>query len=129
MKTKFVPLEDVIFIHESIIKEVGGKAGVRDFGLLHSAISRPQASFGGQYLYPTIFDKSAALIHSLLLNHPFTDGNKRTSLATGERFLNINGLSLVATQKEKVSFTLDIESKRLDLEQIANWLRKNSGKI
>ena len=126
MKIKFVPLEDVLLIHETIIEAIGGKEGIRDFTLFHSAISRPQASFAGKDLYLSIFDKAAALAHSLLLNHPFADGNKRTSLATTERFLNINGLEIVATQKEKVKFTLDIESKKLNLTAISKWLKLHS---
>lgn len=128
MKTRFVPLEDVLVIHEMVIEEAGGKQGIRDFLLFHSAIYRPQASFGGQDLYPTLFDKAAALVHSLLLNHPFLDGNKRTALAVCERFLYINGLGVSATQKEKVNFTMDIESKKLDLPKIAAWLKKHSRK-
>lgn len=128
MDVKFIPLEDVIFIHEAIIDRVGGKAGIRDFTLLHSAIFRPQASFGGKDLYPSIFDKAAALIHSLLLNHPFNDGNKRTALASCERFLNINSIEITASQKDKVQFTLDIESKKLNLQDIAKWLKTHSKK-
>ena len=123
MKTKFVPLEDVLIIHEMVIESAGGKQGVRDFLLFHSAIYRPQASFGGQDLYIDLFDKAAALTHSLLLNHPFLDGNKRTALAVCERFLYINGYDVFATQRGKVDFTMDIESKKLDLEHIASWLK------
>ena len=126
MDIKFVPLEDIIFIHEAIIDNVGGKSGIRDFTLLHSAIFRPQASFGGKDLYVTIFDKAASLTHSLLLNHPFNDGNKRTALASCIRFLNMNLLEIDASQKEKVQFTLDIESKKLDLTGIAKWLKSHS---
>ena len=128
MNIKFVPLEDIIFIHEAILDTTGGKEGIRDFTLLHSAIFRPQASFGGKDLYPTIFDKASALIHSLLLNHPFNDGNKRAALASCERFLNINGIAVTASQKEKVQFTLNIESKKLNLEGIAKWLMTHSRK-
>lgn len=128
MKITFVPLEDVLVIHELIIESSKGKAGIRDFSLLHSALFRPQASFGGEDLYPTIFDKASALIHSLLLNHPFNDANKRTALATTERFLNINGLVVDASQREKVKFTLNIESKKLNLERIAKWLKSHSKK-
>lgn len=129
MTTHFVPLEDVLVIHEMIVEETGGKGGVRDFALLHSAISRPQASFGGEDLYKSIFDKAAAFIHSLLLNHPFSDANKRTALASGERFLFINRFSIVATQEQKVYFALDIESKKLDFNGISLWLKKHSSKI
>lgn len=128
MKTKFVLLEDVLVIHELIIEASGGKKDIRDFSLLHSALFRPQASFGGKDLYPTLFNKAAALVHSLLLNHPFNDANKRTALATTERFLNINGLVVGASQKEKVKFTLDIESKKLNFQGIAKWLKSHSKK-
>lgn len=125
MKTKFVPLEDVLAIHEMVIEATGGREGIRDFTLFHSAISRPQISFGGKDLYPNIFDKAAALVHSLILNHPFAEGNKRTALAATERFLNINGFAVIATQRQKVKFTLDIESKKLDLAAIGNWLKSH----
>jgi|SRR3990167_1526059 len=128
MNIKFVPLEDIIFIHEAVIDTIGGKGGIRDFTLLHSAVFRPQASLGGKDLYPSIFDKAASLIHSLLLNHPFNDGNKRTALASCERFLNINGIEIIASQNEKVQFTLDIESKKLKLQDIAKWLKAHSKK-
>lgn len=128
MKTTFVPLEDVLAIHDLIIEAGKGKAGIRDFSLLHSALFRPQASFGGEDLYPTLFTKAAALVHSLLLNHPLNDANKRTALATTERFLNINGLVVDASQKEKVKFTLNIESKKLNFEGIAKWLKSHTKK-
>lgn len=128
MKTTFVPLEDVLVIHELIIEAGKGKAGIRDFSLLYSALFRPQASFGGEDLYPSLFDKASALVHSLLLNHPFNDANKRTALATTERFLNINGFIVTATQKQKVQFTLDIESKKLNLEGISKWLKSHTKK-
>ncbi|OGD86839.1 hypothetical protein A2164_01345 [Candidatus Curtissbacteria bacterium RBG_13_35_7] len=128
MKTKYVSLEDVLFFHEMIIEASGGKAGISDFTLFHSAIARPQASFAGKDLYKAIFEKTAACVHSLLLNHPFNDGNKRTALAVGERFLNINGYEINASQKEKVKFTLDIEAKKLDLPRISGWLKKHSKK-
>lgn len=128
MKTIFVPLEDALIIHDLIIEESTGKVGIRDFSLLHSALFRPQASFGGEDLYPTIFYKASALIHSLLLNHPFNDANKRTALATTERFLSINGFIVIASQKQKVQFTLDIESKKLNLKKISKWLKSHSKK-
>ena len=129
MKTNYVPLEDVLLIHEMIIQETGGKEGVRDFTLFHSATARPQASFAGEDLYKTLFEKAAALTHSLLLNHPFNDANKRTALATCERFLNINSYEIITTQKEKVKLTLAIESKELNLTNISAWLKKHSQKL
>lgn len=128
MKTIFVPLEDVLMIHDLIIEATGGKGGVRDFSLFHSVLSRPEASFGGEDLYPTLFNKASALVRSLLLNHPFNDADKRTALAATERFLDINGFIVTATQKQKVQVTLDIESKKLNLEKIAKWLTSHTKK-
>lgn len=101
---------------------------MRDVGLLDSALARPAASFAGEHLYKTIFDKAAALIHSLLLNHPFADGNKRTATYLGYRFLEINGYLLKVSNKELVQFALNVESKKLDLPKISAWLKKHSRK-
>ena len=76
---KYISIDEVVAIHFELINQFGGSQGMRDFGLLHSAVERSRASFGGEDLYPDIFSKAAALLHSLILNHPFIDGNKRTS--------------------------------------------------
>ena len=73
----WLSIDDVYVIHEEIIRQAGSIASVRDFSLLHSAVERPKATYGGKDLYPTIFIKAAALLHSLCMNHPFTDGNGR----------------------------------------------------
>lgn len=123
-QTKYLILDEVIAIHDSMIELYGGSFGIRDIGLLQSAISRPQATFGGVDLYPTIFDKAAALFHSLMFNHAFADGNKRTTMTTTARFLAINGYSVTVGQKEFVDFPLRVENKHLSLEEIAAWLKK-----
>jgi len=81
-------------IHEIIIAETGGLAGLRDAALLHSAVARPFATFGGQELYPSDFEKAGALFHSLIKSHPFMDGTKRTAFASALFFLNRCGYSL-----------------------------------
>lgn len=126
---QYVRLEEVLAIHFRILQEIGGHRGIRDLNLLQSAIARPRASFGGEELYRTIWLKAAALIHSLILNHPFVDGNKRTALAVGVRFLAINGLRFQAKQKEVVDFVLAIERKEYQLKEMAAWLKKHSVKI
>ena len=73
-----ISLKEVLYLHEQSIKDFGGSHGIRDHGLLESAIERPNATFGGEELYPTIFLKAAALLESIVKNHPFVDGNKRT---------------------------------------------------
>ncbi len=128
-QTKHLPLDEVIAIHDSMIELYGGSFGIRDIGLLQSAISRPQASFGGTDLYPTIFDKAAALFHSLIFNHAFVDGNKRTTMTTTARFLAVNGYSVEVSQREFVEFPLRVENKHLSLGEITVWLKKNSKKI
>lgn len=127
--TVFLSLEEILIIHELQIEQYGGSSGLRDFSLLESALYRPQATFGGSDLYDTLFDKASALMHSLIMNHPFVDGNKRTGSASTIVFLELNGYSLRVSQKELVKVALSVHSKKMDLEQIAAWLKKNSKKI
>ena len=86
--------EQVLFIHSRLIDETGGSHGVRDTGLLLSAVERPKSGFGDTELYPDIFAKSAALMESLIKNHPFIDGNKRTAITSSAIFLQVNGHNL-----------------------------------
>lgn len=128
MKVVYLTLDVVLAIHDSMIEEFGGSHGIRDLGLIQSAIARPQATFGGEDLYPGIFDKAAALFHSLIFNHAFIDGNKRTTLTSTARFLYINGYDLKATDKELISFPLDVENRHLNIQEIADWLKKHTSK-
>ena len=121
---KYPTLDEVVAIHFRVTEKTGGSQGVRDWDLLASALGRPQATFGGQDLYPDIFLKAAALVQSLSSNHPFVDGNKRTALTTLEYFLHLNGINLKASQREKVDFTLWAENEKPKLEQIASWIKK-----
>jgi len=77
---RYLSSQNIIQIHFEIVEATGGSQGIRDVGLLESAAGRPRASFGGKDLYPNIFLKASVLVHSLLLNHPFVDGNKRTAI-------------------------------------------------
>lgn len=129
MKTVYVSLDDVIAIHDNVVSLYGGSHGIRDLGLVESAISRPKATFGGEDLYPDIFSKAAALFHSLMFNHAFVDGNKRTTISTTARFLSVNGYELDVSQKEFVAFPLRVENKHLSIEAISNWLQKHTKKI
>ena len=129
MKIQYLTLDEIFAIHESMIDSYGGSHGIRDLGLIQSALGRPVAAFGGVDLYPTIFDKAAALFHSLMFNHAFIDGNKRTTFATTVRFLNKNGYNLEISQKEVVDFPLKVENQHLSLEEIAAWLKNNSKKV
>lgn len=127
--TIYLTLEQIIIIHEDQIVRYDGSSGLRDVSLLESAVFRPQSSFGGEDLYPTIFDKASALIHSLILNHPFIDGNKRTGIASMLVFLELNGYRLQVIQKALVNTALEVGSKKLNVEKLAVWLKKYTKKI
>jgi death-on-curing protein len=118
--------EQVLFIHARLVDEAGGMHGVRDLGLLRSAVARPRATFGGEDLYPDIFRKAAALMESLILNHPFLDGNKRTAISAAGLFLLRNGQQLTVTQQALEQFTMDMALKRRDIEDAANWFKKHT---
>lgn len=118
--------EQVLFIHARLIEETGGEHGVRDLGLLQSAVARPQAVFGGKELYPDIHHKAAALLESLVNNHPFIDGNKRTGITAAAIFLRINHYSLAASNQEVESFVLSVASGGQSFDSILEWLRLHS---
>ncbi|MBI2430783.1 MAG: type II toxin-antitoxin system death-on-curing family toxin [Candidatus Levybacteria bacterium] len=124
----YITLDVVLAIHDDMVERYGGSHGIRDLGLIQSALARPQASFGGEDLYPTILDKAAALFHSLIFNHAFTDGNKRTSITTTARFLYINGYEFKVDKKEFIDFPLRVENKHLAIEEIAKWLKTHTRK-
>lgn len=111
-----------------MVKRFGGSFGIRDLGLIESAIARPQASFGGKYLYADFFDKAAALLQSLLKNHPFVDGNKRTALTSTAMFLKINGYKLTNLHQEEVEFAVRVDNGNLSVEEISLWLKEHSQK-
>lgn len=129
MNIIFLDLEQVLTLHLDQIEKYGGSHGIRDLKLLESAIFRPQATFGGEDLYSTIFDKAAALLHSIILNHPFLDGNKRIGIVSAIVFLELNGFRFKATNKQVVQNATKIATKKMDMVEIAVWLEKNSKKI
>ena len=125
---RYLTAEQVLFIHARLIAETGGEHGVRDLGLLQSAVSRPQASFERQDLYPDVYHKAAALLESLINNHPFVDGNKRTGFTSAAMFLKINGYSTTASNQDVESFVLSIASGERSIETITDWLKTYSTK-
>lgn len=126
---KYLTPQKILFIHDQVVKRTGGSHGVRDLGLVESAVYRPQATFDGTDLYLGIFDKAAALLQSLLKNHPFVDGNKRTALTSAGLFLRLNGHKLINAKKEEVEFTIKVDNERLDISEISKWLQIHSKKI
>lgn len=125
---KFATLEEIILIHDGIIEKIGGSLGLREPELLKSIIEKPATSFGGHDLYETIYDKASAFLEALCNYHVFVDGNKRTSIAALEYFLFINDYLVEATQGEKENFVLSIATKKLDMTEIATWIKSHTKK-
>ena len=113
-------------MHRRLIQRTGGSGGLRDPGLLESAVARPQASFDGEDLYPALWLKAAALMHSLVKNHPFVDGNKRTAVTATGIFLGLNGHPLTASNEEILRFAIQVAAEEMELERIAAWLQTHS---
>ena len=115
-------------IHKILIDNFGGSQGIRDMGSLESALARPFQSFGNEELYPSPILKAAALLESILINHPFIDGNKRTAYTLVRLFLNSNSLDFSASQDEKYDFIISTASGKNDFDSIAEWLTNHTVK-
>lgn len=126
---KYLTVEDVLLLHHLAIEKSGGTEGLRSLELLDSAVMRCQATFDGQDLYPRIWGKTASLLHSLIKNHPFTDGNKRTGVYAALTMIELNHYKFQAQQDDLVQLALMVERDELKLDQIADWLRRHSRKI
>ncbi len=111
-------------IHVEVIKATGGTHGVRDRGLLHSAVMNPLATFGGEDLYPGVLAKVAALLYGLARNHPFLDGNKRTAFVAAVVVLRKNGLRLAASNHAVVEFMEAVAAGRLTMDDVVLWLEQ-----
>jgi len=118
-----------IKIHEILINEYGGTHGMRDLNSLKSALARPFASFDQKELYPSIFSKAAALIESLISNHPFLDGNKRVGYFFLRFFLLSHNYDIQDIHQEKYDFVISIATGNLSFEEIRAWITEKSRKI
>ncbi|HEY4889488.1 MAG TPA: type II toxin-antitoxin system death-on-curing family toxin [Candidatus Dormibacteraeota bacterium] len=121
-----ISLEGLVWMHTVAVEEFGGSSGIRDRGLLESALARPLASFDGRNLYDTPFKRAAALAESLVLNHGFVDGNKRTAMYAMAAWLEREGYVIEAARGELRDLALAIASHELSMEQIAAWLKQRS---
>lgn len=120
---RYLALAEVLDLHRLVVSQTGGAESVLDLGALESAIAQPRVTFEGRDLYPSIADKAAALCHSLVLNHPFLDGNKRVGHAAMETFLMLNGYEVKASVDDSERLILDLASGQLSREQLAEWLK------
>ena len=118
----FVSKNMVLSIHARQIERFGGTSGVRDEGLLESALAQPQATFGGQLLHPTISEQAAAYLYHLAMNHPFIDGNKRTAFAVADTFLRLNGCPLNLTDDRAYDLVMQVARGTMTKEELSTEL-------
>ncbi len=124
MTVEYLSSGQLLALHARQLKRYGGGIGLRDRGALESALARPAATFSGEDLYPDSADKAAALMHSLALNHPFVDGNKRVAAFAAIVFAESNGHEFMATPDELVETTFAVAEGKLAVEALAIWFRQ-----
>jgi death on curing protein len=119
---RYLSLAEVLELHRRLVEQSGGGEGLRDAGLLESAVSQPQMTFGGQDLCPTLAEKAAALCFALIQNHPFVDGNKRIAHAAMETFLVLNGCELQAEVDQQERIIMNVAAGRAGREDLQRWI-------
>ena len=126
MEIRFLTLDEVIEIHQEMIDRYGGSAGIRDQGLLESAVASPQAGFGGQYLHVDVFEMAAAYLFHITMNHPFIDGNKRAGATAAFVFLKLNNRTLTAGENQFELIVRAVAEGKLGKDEIAKFFQKSS---
>lgn len=123
---RFLDKGTLLIFHEDQLRQYGGKSGIRDMGLLESALAQPEASFGGDYVHQDLFHMAAAYGYHICQNHPFFDGNKRTALIAMYMFLYVNGHRVVADKKSLFAVMMGVAQGQIDKDSLADFLRKES---
>lgn len=118
-----ISLHEILAIHDILIERFGGAKGIRDQAGLESAINRPYQTFDGQELYPDSIDKATAIFESIISNHPFIDGNKRTAYVLMRLFLKHDTLDIEATEDEKFDFVIKSAKGELAFDEIRAWIK------
>ena len=126
----FLTQDEVLRAHETQIAQFGGSSGIRDLGLLESALSMPQAAFGGTYLHGDIYEMAAAYLFHIVSNHPFVDGNKRTGMVAALTFLDLNGYWFTEGNGAELdnaleSLVLSVACSETSKEGVAAFFRKH----
>ena len=122
---RVLKIENIILFHEKIIKETGGSKGVRDIRLIESALNRPFMTYDGRDLYSSNIEKIAVIMHSLISNHGFVDGNKRIGIAVMLILLKMNKLMITYTQDELIDLGLKTAEGTIDEKDIINWIKEH----
>ncbi|HEY3242777.1 MAG TPA: type II toxin-antitoxin system death-on-curing family toxin [Phycisphaerae bacterium] len=126
MSPIFLTLDEAVEIHRDQIERYGGSAGVRDFGLLQSALAMPAAGFDGEYLHADLFEMAAAYLFHIVQNHPFVDGNKRAGAVAAIVFLCLNGISLQVAEEEFEELVLGVAQGHINKPAIADFFRAHA---
>ena len=121
---KFLSTLVVLALHQDMVAAFGGAIGVRDEGLLDSALAQHKATFGGEFLHSTIYEQAAADLYHLSRNHPFIDGNKRTACAAMETFLELNGYELTLSDEEEYQLVIQVAQGNMTKDEISIFLEQ-----
>jgi death on curing protein len=124
--TDFLSLEDVLDLHADQVDLYGGEHGVRDLGLLESAVAQPRATFGGEFLHKSVFEMAAAYLFHIVENHPFLDGNKRTGAVAALVFLDLNGAEIDAPKGSLYDLTMAVATGQAGKPEIVEYFRTHS---
>jgi death-on-curing protein len=122
----FLTLDEVLSLHEDQIRRYGGSSGVRDTGLLQSAMGSVCATFGGQFLHETPFEMAAAYLFGICRNHPFVDGNKRTAVGTALVFLDMNGTEIEADQDDFFTLVIGVARGEVSKAEVAVFFQEHA---
>lgn len=128
MDPTFLTLDEVLALHQDQIDRYGGTAGIRDLGLLESALGTVSATFGGQFLHQSLFKMAAAYVYHIAQNHPFLDGNKRVSLAAGLMFLWMNDVEIDAEEDELTDLVLGVAEGRVSKPEVAVFFQQHASR-
>jgi len=122
----FLALEDALNLHADQVALYGGEHGLRDMGLLESAMAQPRAMFGGEYLHGDIFEMAAAYLFHIVQNHPFLDGNKRAGAVAALVFLDLNGIEIDAPKGSIYDLTMSVATGQAKKPEIADFFRSHA---
>ena len=122
----FLTLDEVLDIHRDQIQRYGGSAGIRDLGLLQSALAQPEATFGGQFLHADLFEMAAAYLFHTVQNHPFVDGNKRAGTATALVFLEMHDVDATFPEEDLEKLVLNVAQGNAGKQEVANFFRQHT---
>lgn len=126
MDPVFLNVEEVLAFHEDQVRQHGGSPGIRDRGMLESALAAPAATFGGEFIHHDLFEMAAAYLFHLCSNHPFVDGNKRVAAVTALVFLHANGVDLPVSTGEYADLVIKVARGKLEKSDIAVFLRRKA---